>query len=336
LNRLVSIFSRCSLRPNTSNTYACHQRSYVKLCGTLNTDPDEPLTEHRFCALIICYCLTHKITTLPAFISAIARYYEDNGWGELPRKLLFQRVRRGVLNFYGHLNQSVPKAAITVNDLLLFHSRLNHSSFSDARDWCAFLFAFFALLRVGEYTNGRLQLRDVQFNAFSDRVRLTIAFSKTQCYLVIIDISARSDVLCPRRALINYLTLLPATAHAHPRSPLFVISTSDLRPLSDVSFIARLRALMSVCRPGVDTSAYAGHSFRRGGATTLFLAGVPETIIQLHGRWKSVAYRAYFDANRNDAARLEATSQLRSIPLERLQALPGAANLPASIEREMD
>lgn len=336
MNRLVSIFARCSLRPNTSNTYSCHQRSYIKLCRSLSADPDEPLTEHRFCALIIFYCLTHKITTLPSFVSAIARYYEDNSWGELPRRALFQRVRRGILNFYGHLNHSVPKAAITVADLLLFHSRLNHSSFSDARDWCAFVFAFFALLRVGEYTNGRLQLRDIQSNAPSDRVRLAIAFSKTQCHLVTIDISSRPDALCPRRALDNYLNLLPAAARSNPRCPLFIISPSDLRPLSEVSFISRLRALLSVCRPGVDTSAYAGHSFRRGGATALFLAGVPETIIQLHGRWKSVAYKAYYDSNRTDAARLEATNRLSSIPLDRLSAPFGQPNLPSGIEQEMD
>ena len=35
------------------------------------------------------------------------------------------------------------------------------------------------------------------------------------------------------------------------------------------------------------------HSFRIGGATAAFAAGVPESAIQLLGRWSSDAYRAY-------------------------------------------
>jgi hypothetical protein len=293
------------------------------------------MTERQLCALVVCYSLSHKITTLPGFVSAIARQYEELSWGELPRGAFFNRVRRGLHNFYAHLDHPIPKTAVTISDLLVFHSRLNHSSFSDARDWCAYVFAFFALLRVGEYTNGRLEIRDVRADAPNDRVRLSIAFSKTQNYHVLVDISARDDALCPRRALANYLRLLPAAVRSNPRSPLFITSLTDRSPLSGSAFSSRFRALLSVCRPDVDASRYAGHSFRRGGATALFLAGVPETIIQLHGRWKSSAYKVYYDANRSDAARVEATSRLKSTPLERLLALP-ATQLPASVELELD
>ena len=46
---------------------------------------------------------------------------------------------------------------------------------------------------------------------------------------------------------------------------------------------------------GLDPAHYSGHSLRRGGCTAMFLAGVNETFIAAHGRWRSLAYRKYLD-----------------------------------------
>ena len=43
----------------------------------------------------------------------------------------------------------------------------------------------------------------------------------------------------------------------------------------------------------------------------MYLAGVPEATIAAHGRWRSLAYRGYFDSARNQRMRLLATAQLR-------------------------
>ena len=59
-----------------------------------------------------------------------------------------------------------------------------------------------------------------------------------------------------------------------------------------------------------DPTDYSGHSFRRGGTTALLLAGVPEATIAAHGRWKSLAYRGYFDVQHSVRLRLAATAQL--------------------------
>jgi len=41
------------------------------------------------------------------------------------------------------------------------------------------------------------------------------------------------------------------------------------------------------------------------------LAGVPDSIIQTHGRWLSDAYRVYFDIQNSSEMRRLATSMLR-------------------------
>lgn len=45
---------------------------------------------------------------------------------------------------------------------------------------------------------------------------------------------------------------------------------------------------------GFNPSMYSGHSLRAGGATDLFIIGVPYPKIKLYGRWKSDAALVYY------------------------------------------
>ena len=56
-------------------------------------------------------------------------------------------------------------------------------------------------------------------------------------------------------------------------------------------FTARFRQLLD--QAGVDSTPYAGHSFRIGAATTAAAKGVEDSLIQTLGRWKSSAYLTY-------------------------------------------
>ena len=42
---------------------------------------------------------------------------------------------------------------------------------------------------------------------------------------------------------------------------------------------------------------YAGHSLRRGGATSLHARGVSDQVIMLLGRWRSDCFRLYMNAS---------------------------------------
>ena len=55
--------------------------------------------------------------------------------------------------------------------------------------------------------------------------------------------------------------------------------------------IQATRAVLKHC--GYDEFQFSGHSYRKGGATSLAEAGVAEWIIQLLGRWTSGAYKLY-------------------------------------------
>ena len=52
------------------------------------------------------------------------------------------------------------------------------------------------------------------------------------------------------------------------------------------------------------------------------MPGVPESTIASHGRWKSLAYRSYFDVQFNLQLRLAATAQLSLYDSRRLGQEP--------------
>ena len=66
-------------------------------------------------------------------------------------------------------------------------------------------------------------------------------------------------------------------------------------PITSGTFTQRIHAYAAAL--GKDPTLYAGHSLRRGGATALYIAGVPEAMIQQHGRWKSLAVRGYLESS---------------------------------------
>jgi hypothetical protein len=240
------------------------------------------------------------------FVSAVQHYALTCGHPPLPRGHTYKTVRSGLDNWYGDTNVSQPRQGITIDDLCEFYSHLDLSTFADARDWCACLFAFYGLLRINEYTSGGLRIADVTPHRWG--VSLTIPFSKTSLIPTTVDIVRRDDQLCPLLAYQSYWALLPVGRRA-PLSPFFLQSPTSSSPLTDTQFIKRVRSLVRSALHR-DPSTYAGHSFRRGGTTALLLAGVPEATIALHGRWRSLAYRGYLDVQHSRRLRLAATAQL--------------------------
>jgi hypothetical protein len=77
-----------------------------------------------------------------------------------------------------------------------------------------------------------------------------------------------------------------------PGSPMFDFLLED-RVLSwtHASFVARLKSCLTDL--GHSANSYSGHSFRRGGCSFCFEAGLDLTAIKLRGDWKTQAYEKY-------------------------------------------
>lgn len=64
------------------------------------------------------------------------------------------------------------------------------------------------------------------------------------------------------------------------------------RPVSAKWFLGVVRKM--AVKLGLDPAWYSNHSFRAGGATDLFIIGVPYPKIKKYGRWKSDAAMVYY------------------------------------------
>ena len=128
---------------------------------------------------------------------------------------------------------------------------------------------------------GRSRLR-----ATISYLRIVLRQSKTDLFRagVSLFVGAMGDTLYPVTAVLSYLSVRP-----NRPDPLFMYQ--DGRPLSRVDLVAAVHQALAA--DGLDVSRFNGHSFWIGAATTAAQVGVPDSVIQSLGCWKSSAFMIY-------------------------------------------
>lgn len=198
------------------------------------------------------------------------------------------------------------KMPITPNLLRGILSMLNLNVVEDGIMWAAALVMFYAMLRksnvlvesVDSFNPAKhLRREDITFQPWG--IMVQIRWSKTnqfQSRVLEIPLPRLSGtVLCPAQAV--YLAY-QMTKEAPPAGPAFVvIKGGRFIPLPSRVFIARVRKILQ--KLGVDQKAYAGHSFRRGGASWAYHVDIPVDTIRQIGDWKSNAYQRYICENKD-------------------------------------
>ncbi len=172
--------------------------------------------------------------------------------------------------------------------------------------WAAICTCFFGFMRSGEMTipsesafdpSSHLCFNDVSVDNIADPrvVKVRLKASKTDPFRqgVEIVLGRTNNSLCPVTALLAYLAL-----RGNRQGFLFLFT--DGRPLTKTRFVSKVRDALS--HLGVDSSRYAGHSFRIGAATAAGAHGLSEPVIQMLGRWKSSAYQLYIRTPRDKLA----------------------------------
>ena len=199
---------------------------------------------------------------------------------------------RGIRRLQGNEFTRPPRSPITLYHLsrLRIYSKQNFSHPDDKMLSAAVLLAFFALLRCSEYTCPKskhydpectLQFHDICFEKNFQFVQVRIAQSKTDPFRVGCNLKvwATGGKLCPVRAMKRFIQ-----THPFRKGPLFVFSEG--------SFLTRAR-LANILHSAIPEVNLNTHSFRIGGASAAAAAGIPDSTIQVMGRWASNAYRLY-------------------------------------------
>ena len=297
--------------PSSRSKIHTAMRNYLKYCDLLGHQPHlQPggLTAHDLALYMTWMARTLAPGTLSGYLSMGLRHLvEANGqrWTPPTEHYSTNLLLRGIKRTLG-VQQPNRKHAITLPLLRTIHTQLDTNHPNAQMFWAACLFLFFTFLRKahvaakGSAPTPQTVLRqDIRLTP-DDRFLLTVRHTKTIQFRqrtlkwILPKLADGADPCCPTTQLAAYL--LRTRGVLEPDAPLFQSQASDGKylPLKYASFIALFKEQITLA--GLDPSQYAGHSFRRGGATFAMDAGIPDSTIMAMGDWTSDAWRAYVSA----------------------------------------
>ena len=301
-----------SIAPATHRSYNSAQTRYITFCTQFNIQP-LPLEEThlcRFASFLANDNITH--TTIKCYFSALRRlqlshHYPDPLISSFPKlECVVKGIKREQAHKQGGSPKRLPITIEILQKLRVFFEARSHEA--DAfMLWAAVTTCFFGFMRSGEMTlpsetsfdpSSHLTFGDVTVDDISTPqiVKLRLKASKTDPFRkgVEIVLGRTNNSLCPVAALLSYLA-------KRGNKPGFLFLFVDDRPLTKSRFILKIREALS--HLGIDSSQYAGHSFRIGAATTAAAQGIPDSVIQMLGRWRSSAYQLYIRTPKDKLAR---------------------------------
>lgn len=293
----VQGYKACAWADNTKRAYATHRRTYLKFCALLRRNP-APADERLVCLFAAWLARSLSYKSIKLYLHIITLIHKERG---LPSPCIenFQlsQTLRGIRRVKG--DRVSPKAPITPELLSYIRSRLDLSKSRDRAVWAASMVMFVGLLRrsnvmppsvVGFAPDKHLCRSDISVT--DQGYQVIIKWSKTnqfrqtptRIYLP----RKKGHPLCPVMAL--YLVLREAPKDG--RVPgIGYYEQGVYYPLTPPTFIQVLREALTGA--GVEPASYAGHSFRRGGATWLHNCGASTEMIKLTGQWSSECYHKY-------------------------------------------
>ena len=193
----------------------------------------------------------------------------------------------------------VPFQVLPLNPRILrsMYKHLNMDRNEDLALWCAYLVAFYGLLRKKNVVPEGLRhdpmkvlsRRHFLIDPEDNKVYMYIGFSKTNQFGakdLVLPIPGNSD---PALDPVRHIQELFRRVDASPSSPAF--SYSPGRYISYSVFTRRLKTLL--VKSGYPASQYSGHSFRRGGASYLHACGGSALMVQAAGDWASNCFTRY-------------------------------------------
>lgn len=225
-------------------------------------------------------------STITTHVAAISFWHDPHQRSNPTRHPLVQKLLTGARNSRRSLFLRSP---ITIPILRQLISALSHHSFSSYTSIllsAVFTLAFYAFLRVGEFTNSphTLQLADCQVFPGSSVILSFRSFKFSRNHAPHLIIPNTAHDLCPVLHMSRYLSVRSTIP-----GPLF-LDASD-RPLSSKLFSSLLQHACAIS--GLDSTRIKPHSFHIGAATTAAALGIPSDTIQRMGRWSSQAFTRY-------------------------------------------
>ena len=208
-------------------------------------------------------------------------------------------ILRGIKKRQAGMHSRKTRLPITIQMLSNIKALLSEKtpSYYYTTLWAMCCLAFFGFLSVSEFTiptegsydpSRHLSLSDIAVdNRKKPRLlQLSLKESKADPFKqgVKVYVGATDSLVCPIQAVLSYLG-----RRSKQPGPLFI--TKEGNGWTRAMFRAGLKSLMENLK--LDKRRYNTHSLRIGAATSASLAKLPDTHIQILGRWRSNAFKRY-------------------------------------------
>eukprot|EP00882_Tetradesmus_deserticola_P007786 GHRQ01008196.1.p1 GENE.GHRQ01008196.1~~GHRQ01008196.1.p1 ORF type:complete len:337 (+),score=36.62 GHRQ01008196.1:408-1418(+) len=289
VQRDMPSFMTADVAPSSQLTYDAGVQRFERFCTVAGFSlPPQSLDVAEFIACMVA--ANYKLSTIAVTMASLRRWARQRWPGEAVMdahevQLALKVARRLAVR---HLRQKLPLAAADLVLVLNALARSPTNNFIAVRDAAIFTVGWAGLLRSSEIVG--LDWQDVHFTQEGE-VMLYLPRSKTDPGAgawVFLGSGCEGGVH-PAAALRRLQQLAGGAAAVGPVFTAFKGSTSRL---SKSTVGPRLKKALA--KSGVPAAEmYAAHSLRRGGATHAASVGVHLRLIQVMGRWKSDAVRAY-------------------------------------------
>ena len=294
LDLAVFRFQQAALAPSTYSTYSSGVRSYRLFCIHTGS-PVLPLTELTLQRYAASMANRVGYKTIKVYLSGVQYLSIMSGFDvQVSSFMRLYYTLRGIRRIQGSRFGRQRRLPISITQLMFLHHRVQlqrYSPFEALMLRTSASLAFFGLLRCSEFTTATrssfdascdLLVQDILFSGEFSIMKVHIKASKTDPFRegCTIRIAAVGSAVCPVALMRRYLR-----CHPTGTGPLFVWRPQFYLVRTDVV------SLLRRCFPGVTN--INTHSFRIGGASAAASVGVPDSQIQILGRWSSDAYRRY-------------------------------------------
>ena len=298
LDREVKIYRGLAYASSTKTGYRTHMNAYNRFCIFFNLAP-VPVNTVTLTRYVAFLARTLNFSSVKQYLNILRILHLEAGFpNPLQDNWFLQSVLMGVKREKGTVVRQ--KRPITPEILRQLLGALDLSQSFDACIWAAALVAFFCFFRKSNLLprsqaafNKKINLcvGDVLFYPWGAFV--VVRWSKTIQYgeriLKVPMPLLQGHPLCPVSALLHSLHV---SGNVDSFAPLFVyVQRGQKKVLTHSVFVNRLRSLLQGL--GLPASEFSGHSFRRGGASFAFEAGVSPDLIKMQGDWRSDAYQRY-------------------------------------------
>ena len=282
---------------STKSAYRSQLNAFLRFCLHFALTP-VPVEQGTLKCYVAFLARSLNPSSIPGYLNVVRLLHLNAGLVN-PLKDNFEIVmlRRGITRKLGR--PPLQKLPITIVILRKMYGVLDMSIPTDLAFWTACLIGFYGLFRKSTLlpissssVSPAHLIRDDVHSLTKTSCLLRVRHTKTiqfgQRVILMPFVSCVDETLCPVTNLIKLLGKFVLPKHV---SLFACIENGRCKILTHSVFVKKLKSLLESL--GYMSKSYSGHSFRRGGCTFCFKAGLSLCVIKIRGDWKSQAFERY-------------------------------------------